>query len=49
MESEGYKLIETFEFDGSEPRYSSGFTSVASTVVNGWVPPCVTGEIYDFL
>lgn len=49
VKSEGYKLIETFEFDGSEPRYSSGFTSVSSTVVNGWVPPCVTGEIYDFL
>jgi hypothetical protein len=49
VNSEGVDLIQMFEFDGTEPRFGSGFGSETSTVVSGWVPPCVTTDIYKFL
>ena len=45
IDTNGIELIETYEIDGSPPIFSSGFGSGATTVVGGWVPKCVTGEI----
>tara|TARA_B100000902_G_scaffold58201_1_gene65229 strand:- start:1172 stop:2233 length:1062 start_codon:yes stop_codon:yes gene_type:complete len=44
-------LITTREPDGGVPAYTSGsrYGAGECTVVSGWVPKCVTGEIYQFL
>lgn len=45
------ELITTREPDGGVPAYTSGsrYGAGECTVVSGWVPKCVTGEIYQFL
>ena len=45
------KLITTCEPDGGVPTYTSGsrYGAGECTVVAGWVPECVTGDIYQFL
>lgn len=45
------KLIVTKEPDGGSPVYTSGSNYGAGqcTVVSGWVPSCVKGDIYRFL
>ena len=48
MDTNGIELIETCEIDGSAPIFSR-FGSGATTVVGGWVPKCVTGEICKYL
>lgn len=44
-------LIVTRELDGGTPMYTSGsrYGAGECTVVAGWVPKCVTGDIFHFL
>ena len=51
VSSPNVELIETKEPDGGSPVYTSGsnYRAGQCTVVAGWVPGCVRGDIYRFL
>ena len=52
ISSTNIELIETKEPDGGEPVFSSGSGYGAAgtcTVLSGWVPKCVTGDILEFI
>jgi len=51
VSSSNVELIQAKEPDGGSPVYTSGSSYAAGqcTVVSGWVPSCVRGQIYQFL
>lgn len=45
----GFKLIEMLELDNTVPRFSSGSSLNSTTVVCGWVPQFIKGDMYNYL
>lgn len=51
LSTSGVELIEMKEPDGGAPIFTSGSSYGAGqcTIVSGWVPSCVKGDVYHFL